>query len=673
MVKKTGLICSLALVIAFSAQALTISGTVTNASNNNAVIGAIVTFRTIVGGGVNIYSDTTIAAGAYQLLNIPTGSSGTLTVTATGYQQNQQFLQNLQANQTINIDLIPTGTGAGVKRISGAITEAGGANAVAGAQIILLLRAGVAATTPVDTDMSAADGKYAFDSLASGRYDIVVTKTGFLENTANTLLNLTAVDSLIVNIALTPVGNRVGTLTGTVTATDTAVLLANARVLLTRTTVVGGGVTTVYIDSTLTNANGVYTISGVPAATGYRLTASLTGYVSASSPGIFRVDSAVTRTENFRLAAVVVPAGIVNGTVTDSGSLAAIQGAMVVLRKQQAGFTWVRLDSTMTAANGSFAFAGLDIGTYSLVVSKADYLTYITPFNRAINLITNPDTATVAVALAPVPKGNLHVFVRDNANNAIPGASVTVLQRAGGIAPGQTYNGATAGDGWAAFSTIIAGAYDITVSKPGFNTTTRTGQQVAANANDTAIITLQAATGSSKVVKGTVRNASGAGIGTAVVVLTARTGGGATLALVDTCGADGSYGITAIPAGYTVAAVSVTKTGYMKKDSAGIAIVNDTTTVDIVLAPNAGVTLGHGMAQAGLRVTILKNGIYCSGVRRDMPIRVELYSVNGQMVWGRSIFGKTGSLMIPTTWPHQILFLRVEQGGHVIRQKVGVR
>jgi len=106
MVKKTGLICLFALLIAFTAQALTISGAVTNASNSSAVTGAIVTFRTS-GGGVNIYSDTTIAAGAYQLLNIPAGSSGTLAVTSTGFQQDQQLLQNLQANQTINIDLIP--------------------------------------------------------------------------------------------------------------------------------------------------------------------------------------------------------------------------------------------------------------------------------------------------------------------------------------------------------------------------------------------------------------------------------------------------------------------------------------------------------------------------------------------------------------------------------------
>ena len=370
---------------------------------------------------------------------------------------------------------------------------------------------------------------------------------------------------------------------------------------------------------------------------------------------------------------MVVPAGIVNGAVTDSGSLAAIQGALVVLRRQQAGFTWVRMDSTITAANGSFSFAGLDIGTYSLVVSKADYTAYTTPINRAINLITNPDTATVAVALAQFPKGNLHVFVRDNANNAVPGASVTILQRMGGIAPGQTYNSATAADGWAAFSTVIAGAYDITVSKPGFNTTTRTGQQVTANANDTVIITLQAATGSSKVVKGTVRNASGAGIGAAVVALTARAGGGATLALVDTCGADGSYGITGIPAGYTTVSLNVTGSGYIAKDSAGISIANDTTTVNLTLVPISAVLPFTARAGAVLGVTVMKAGILVSGIRPVMPLFITLYSVNGKMVWSRTFFGGGSSLMIPRDWSRQIMFLQVEQGGKVIRQKIPLR
>ena len=666
MVKKTGLLWLCALVMAFSSHALTLRGIVTSAASNAPVVGAVVTFT----AGVNQYLDTTVAGGTYELPAIAQ-TTGQLAVAATGYVTNRQFLTGLQSVDTVNVLLTPAATGAGVKRILGTVTEVGGANAVAGAQIVLLLRAGLASTA-LDTEASANDGKYLFDSLASGRYDLAVTKTGYLDYLSPAPLDLRTADSVLANVQLTPVGSSVGTLTGKITAVDTTVAIAGATVLLTRTTTVGGVVTTVSIDSVLTNASGVYTIAGVPAEAGYRLTASAATYVTASSANLFRVDSAVTRIENFRLAAVVVPACIIKGTVIDSGSLAAIQGAQVVLRKQQPGLAWVRIDSSTTAANGSFAFSGLDIGTYSLVVSRGDYLTYVTPLNRAVNLTANPDTATVVVAMAPVPKGTLHVMVRDNANSAITGASVTLIQRAGGVAPGQTYNATTAVDGWTVFSMVIAGPYDITVSRTGFNTTTRTGQQVAAGADDTIFVTLQAATGSSKTVKGTVKNASGAGIGAAVVVLTARAGGGATLALLDTCAADGSYGITGIPAGYAAASLSVTKAGYVTKDSAGIAIANDTTTVDIVLAPNSGVTSLPARPQAELRVTVLANALYLSGVKAELPLHVTIYSVNGQMVWDR-IYNGAGSLMIPRTWSHQIMYLRVEQGNKVIREKIAVR
>jgi hypothetical protein len=671
MLRKVGLTSLVTLLTVFGSQALTISGSVTDAAGNTAVVGAIVTFQTI---GGNVYSDTTVAPGAYQLPTVRTGASGVLTVTAAGFLRDQQLLEDLpDKDTTINISLTPAGVGAGVKKILGTVTEAGGANAVAGAQLILLLHAGIATATPVDTVLSANDGKYRFDSLASGVYDIVVTKAGFLDNASTTFLNLNNVDSLVASIQLTPVGNRVGTLTGMVTATDTTVPLANAEVLLTRTTVVGGGVTTTDIDSVQTNASGVYTISGVPAAAGYSLTVSAAGYVPAASPAMFRVDSAVTRTENFRLAAVVVPAGIVNGAVTDSASLAAIQGALVVLRRLQAGIAWVRTDSTVTAANGSFAFMGLGAGTYSLVVSKAGYTAYTSPGNRSINLITNPDTGTVAVALSAIPKGNLRVFVEDSVNDAVSGASVSMIQRTAAGQTPQTYNGITAADGWVTFSAIVAGAYDVTVSKSGFNTVTRANQAVTAYGSDTTRVTLQTATGATKTVKGTVKTAAGAGIGGSVVVLTAREGGGTTLALIDTCAGDGSYRITGIPAGYATAGLLVTKTGFQTGDSTGISIAGDSTTVDIVLVPVMGVKTAMSVAAARLSVTLSGKGVLLTGVRAGEPVEVTLYSVNGQVVMSRVVLSGASKLMIPKTWSDQIMFLKVEQGGAIVSRMVPVR
>jgi hypothetical protein len=665
--------CTVVLLSALSTQALTVSGVVTNASNNRGVPGAIVILQNLA--GTNTFSDTTLANGAYALPAIANNlTTGILTVSAAGFSTNRQILTGMAAADTVNVQLVPNATGAGTKKILGIVTEAGNANAVGGTQLVLLLRAGLVTTTPVDTVTSGADGRYLFDSLASGRYEIVATRTGYFDNNANTDLNLNLVDSLVANIQMTPVGLRVGTLTGKVTATDTTVLLANAKVLLTRTTSVGGIVTVTMVDSAFTNASGLYAIAGVPAATGYRLSVSAAGYVPASSPDLFRVDSAITRTENFRLDAVIVPSGIVKGTVTDSASLAALAGASVILRvRGVVAGVWTALDSTTTAANGSFAFYGLGIGTYSLVVSKADYVTYVSPLNQAINLTTNPDTGKVAVVLVQIPRGTLHVFVQDNGNAAIGGASVSAIERtAAGQAP-QTYNGTTGADGWATFPGAVAGTYDLTVSKSGFNTVTRAAQAIMAYGSDTTRVTLQNATGLAKVVKGAVRTASGAGIGAAVVVLTARAGGGTTLALVDTCGIDGSYLVADIPAGYAAASLSVTRAGYQSRDSTGIPIAGDTTTVNITLAPLAGVMQSPAVAPVLLNAAMTKTGVVVVGIRPDLPLRVTIYSVNGQVVADRTVRHSSSCLTLPRTWSNEIVFLRVEQGDKCIGREGMVR
>jgi hypothetical protein len=666
MLKKTGLVCSLTFFLVFTAQALTITGAVTNVANNQPIIGAIVTFQS----GMNTYADTTIAGGAYTLTGIPNNvTAGLLTSNATGFSQNRQIVSNLNATNMIDVALTPTGTGTGFKNINGLVTDAS-ANAVLGARLILLLRSGtgVVVYTPVDTDNSATDGKYRFDSLASGRYEIEVSKAGFLDTTV-TGLDLRTVDSLVTTIALRPVGTNVGSLTGKVTATDTSVLIANAKLLLTRTTGTGGIVTIDTLDSAVTNASGGYTITDVVVGTGYKLIASATGYITAAS-NMFRVDSAVTRTQNFRLQAVVLPAGIVKGAVTDSSDLSAIAGAQVVLRMQGANFVWQRIDSMQTAANGSFSFPGLSVGTYSLVVSKADYRTYTTPVNQAINLTTNPDTATVAVVLAPVAKGHLHVFVHDNGNAVIAGASVSAAQRLAGGGLGQTYSGTAAANGWVTFSAVVAGNYDVTASKTGYNTATSAGNMVPGNGNDTVRITLNTATGASKVVKGTIKAADGANLQGAVITLTARTGGGGVLTLVDTSAADGSYMILGIPAGYMTVSLDVAKSGYVTKDTTGVSIAKDTTTVVVSLSAVAILPTSANIAKAELRVTMSRSGIRLQTGDANVPTHVTLYSANGRLILDRTIARSNASLMIPRTWSNQVLLLTVRQGSRIIRQKV---
>jgi hypothetical protein len=649
------------LICAVGSQAITLRGTVTNASTNAAVVGAVVSLTM----GANVFMDTTITGGTYELITRNnTTTTGLLLVTAAGYNNNNQLVTGLNIVDTVNVALTPTGGPTpGTKRIVGTVTIASGTNAgnaVDSARLILSTGAG----NVLDTVRSGANGKYVFDSLSAGTYDIVTSKLGYTQNTV--ALRLTAgMDSIISNIQLTPVAT--GTLTGKVVkAADTASGIA-AKVVLTRTVTIGGVVTTTRIDSATAAASGVYTLDNIPVNTGYRLLVMATGYAEAQSPNTFTLVTNQTRTENFRLLAVIPPSGIVNGAVTNSVDDNAVGQATVVLRRLN-NVTYTPIDTTSTLANGSFAFTGLAIGTYSIVVSKTDYTTYTTPVNRALNLTTNPDTATVAVSLVPVPKGNLIVFVHDNVNVAVPGASVSAVQ----AVLGQTYNGMTATNGYVKFASVSTGSYNLTISAAGYNTQISAGNTVSANANDTVRITLAAATGAAKVVKGTVKNAAGTGIGSAVVILTARLNAN-VLTLVDTCGSNGTYLIAGIPVGYTTASLSVSKASYLTKDTSAISIANDTTTVNVTLAGIVGVSVARSHAKTGLSFMQSRNGIYVQMGDANIPARVMLYSTNGRLVLSRTVSQSGSALLIPKKWSNQVMLLTIQQGNTILRQKVTIR
>jgi hypothetical protein len=397
-------------------------------------------------------------------------------VTKAGFTAYTSAAVNLTAGQTrtMNVTLTPTGSTAGTASIIGVVTDTAG-NAVQGAQLVLSLAPFGGTPTPVDTVQSAANGSYAFDSLAAGRYGVTVTKVGFAPYTS-------------ASIALT---------------------------------------------------------------------------------------AGQARTLNVTLIPVALPNAVIKGTVTDSASANALTGAKVVLRLRSGGGAWQALDSTTTSSSGAYSFTSLNVGTYSIVVSMATYVTYTTSARTPITIATTRDTVTANVALVKQATGNLLVFVQ-NASGALAGASVAAAGAA------ETYSGTTAASGWITFSAIPTGAYDVTVSMTGYNTSAPVLTNVAANANDTVRVTLQAATGASKVVKGTAKTATGTAVAGAQVVLSA-TRGATTLTLVDSTDATGAYAISGIPVGYTVANLSFTKSGYAAKDTNNIAITADTTTVDVIL------------------------------------------------------------------------------------------
>jgi protocatechuate 3,4-dioxygenase beta subunit len=103
--------------------------------------------------------------------------------------------------------------------------------------------------------------------------------------------------------------------------------------------------------SARTNANGVYTISGIhPGNRRFQITMLI---------------NEGTNTLSVTMVALPPPTGTLTGRVTDSATAAAISGVTVTL----AGTT------TLTDASGNYGFTGITPGTYTVTFSKAGYNT----------------------------------------------------------------------------------------------------------------------------------------------------------------------------------------------------------------------------------------------------------------------------------------------------------
>lgn len=666
MKKALAITSSLVLLAAVCLYGITVSGTVSNASNDAAIQNAIVTMTVISGAGMNTYRDTTDASGAYSLALRTGAANGQLGATATGFQPTGQYVRFSTRDTTIDISMTPTGAIATTGKITGVASDTGG-NAIQGVQVILVRRQGGGAGTPVDTMLTGTTGRFTFDSLAANRYDLVASKVGLTVTNPTDLVGIIVIagQTDTVDITLRPNAaiTRIGSVRGKITAQTGGAGLA-AQVVLDQT--IGGVLTPV--DTVTAAATGNYSFLTVPAGRNYAITASMTGYVTRTSTA-FTVDSGVTDTMNLALATQVAAAGIVKGTVSDTGGNA-IDGAQVILRRS--GATQTPIDTMLSASGGKFSFTGLAVGTYSLAVSKANYQNYTTPFNQMLQLTTNPDTATASVTLRPMAMGTLVVFVDTGATttHALAGVSIAATEVVTIGQNGQTFTGVTGTNGYANLGSVPVATYSVTASLAGFNTVVRT-TNVANGAHDTLTIEMQPATGSSKLVKGTVKTSTGTNIAQAVVILTAtRYTGGTALTIVDTTDNSGAYSIAGIPVAYTRIDLLVSKTGYVTKDTNGISIANDTTTVNIVLQSATGIIAkAQGHAPAGFSIVSTAQGPMLQLTGFDSRATLSVFSASGVRVMDREVSGLS-FVALPGHLSHQMLVVQVQQGSKILRQKV---
>ena len=294
----------------------TLRGTVTDSVTTNPVSGASVSI-----GGVTTFTD---GSGGYTLSGVPLGSQPAH-ISASYYATWNANVTVNPGSQTANFSLTPT-TGTVTGTVLDAVTSSG----VAGATVSV---GGVSTTT-------VASGAYALTHVpySSGASQTVNASASGYASNSTTVIVQPGLSVAASTISLTP---TTGSVSGKVTVAGTATGIGGA-------TVSSGGV------STQTRADGTYTLAGVTPGSGLTVTASASGYGSASQTNVTVLAGQTTGNVNFQLTPT---AGSIVGTVTLRGRL--VSGATVTLSGNGLSRT------TTTDGSGHYQFLNVPAGTYT--------------------------------------------------------------------------------------------------------------------------------------------------------------------------------------------------------------------------------------------------------------------------------------------------------------------
>ena len=401
---------SVGSIIQVSATAASV-GTITGKVTNTA--GAPISGASVSSGGNGAITGSD---GGYTL-QVPGGTS-TLTAALAGYQSASESVTVTagQSTQAATLQIQPLNPG----NVTGSVVNGSG-QGLSGATVAA---AGLTTST-------AADGSYALNNLPAGQTTINASLTGF--QSGSTTVTVVAATTTAAP-AITLVSGS-GSITGSVRTTAGAAI-AGASVGY------GGGTAT-------TDANGNYTLTGVPVGT-VQLVASASGFQSVTQS--VTVSGGATSTANFTLAAGAAT-GTVTGKITNASSGAIVTGATV---------SWSG-GSTTSNTSGIYTLTNVTAGTQNITAVKTGYL------SRTLAVgVTGGATSTLNVPIATA--GKISVKVVTSSGAAVSGATITI--KGGVIAT--TVSGSSSSTGLFTTNWIPVGTYTVTVAKSGFTTQSKT-------------------------------------------------------------------------------------------------------------------------------------------------------------------------------------------------------
>ncbi len=208
---------------------------------------------------------------------------------------------------------------------------------------------------------------------------------------------------------------------------------------------------------------GAYSFTGVPAATGYTVAATKTGYTGDSQT--VNVTEDTTTTQNLTL----VEYGSITGTCKDDAG-SNLNDATVTITKGA-------VTLTATSADGAYTIANVPVNTsYTLTVEKTNYVTGSYTVN-----ITEATATTQNVVASRY--GSMSGTVTDETGN-VEGATVNVV--AIDTTTPVLYTGTTIANGTYQIANVAPGTYDVWFSKAN-HVSAKTDDQTVVAATDKVV------------------------------------------------------------------------------------------------------------------------------------------------------------------------------------------
>jgi hypothetical protein len=330
--------------INFTAQPITISGTVTPAANGAGTTMNLAgpTSGTMLADAAGAYSFGALGDGTYTVTPVKTGfsfSPASLTVTISGASvSGVDFVATAVPTYTISGALSPTPDGS-----FATMTVTGDASRTASADV---------------------NGNYSFNGLVNGAYTVTPTKTGYVFSPASQTVTVADGNMPAVNFTAQSV-NITGTVSPAANGAGTSLTLSGAS---TGTTTADGSGAFSFRGL----PNGTYTVT--PAKSGFTFTPSSRTVVISGGVSVGNVD--------FSIVAFYSVSGTLSPAAAGSGAQVGIG------------------ESVATAdASGNYTFPNLINGTYTVTPAKPGYV--FTPNGQTVT-INNANVTGVDFSAAPV-------------------------------------------------------------------------------------------------------------------------------------------------------------------------------------------------------------------------------------------------------------------------------